>query len=114
LSFLREKDAIAETLVNFQDKFNKNFDYPYVFLNEELFTEEFKSAMQTAAPKATMKFGLVPKEHWSYPSWVDESLAQESRQKMDEQGVMYASLESYHHMCRYQSGFFFDHHLLDE
>lgn len=110
----REKDAIAETIVNFQDKFNKNFDYPFVFLNEEPFTEEFKSSMKQAAPLATMKFGLVPQKHWSYPPWVDENLAQESRKKMDNEGVLYAGLESYHHMCRYQSGFFFDHPLLDE
>ncbi|KAI9255430.1 nucleotide-diphospho-sugar transferase [Helicostylum pulchrum] len=73
----KEQDAIAETLVNFQDKFNRNFDYPYVFLNEEPFTEEFKSAMRVAAPKATMKFGLVPKSQWSYPSWVDQKKAKQ-------------------------------------
>ncbi|KAI7888483.1 nucleotide-diphospho-sugar transferase [Mucor mucedo] len=82
----KEREAIAETLVNFEDKFNKNFDYPYVFLNEEPFTEEFKTAMKAAAPKATMKFGLVPKSQWSYPPWIDQSLAQESRRKMDESG----------------------------
>lgn len=85
-----------------------------MFLNEEPFTEQFKLAMKAAAPKATMKFGLVPKSQWSYPSWVDQSLAQQSRRKMDESGVLYAGLESYHHMCRFQSGFFFDHPLLDE
>lgn len=110
----REQQAIAETIVNFQDKFNKNFNYPYVFLNEEPFTEEFKAAMRTAAPKAVMKFGLVPESQWSYPPWVDQSLAQQKRRKMDDDGVLYAGLESYHHMCRYQSGFFFDHPLLDE
>ncbi|GAA5798862.1 hypothetical protein HPULCUR_004268 [Helicostylum pulchrum] len=110
----KEQDAIAETLVNFQDKFNRNFDYPYVFLNEEPFTEEFKSAMRVAAPKATMKFGLVPVSQWSYPSWVDQKKAKVSQKSMDDSGVLYAGLESYHHMCRFQSGFFFDHPLLDE
>ncbi|RCH77894.1 hypothetical protein CU098_000316, partial [Rhizopus stolonifer] len=110
----KEQEAIAQTIVNFQDKFNKNFDYPYVFLNEVPFTPQFKSAMRAAAPSAMMQFGLVPEEHWSYPSWIDQDLAAESRKKMESEGVMYAGLESYHHMCRYQSGFFFDHPLLDE
>ncbi|CAO0794216.1 unnamed protein product [Mucor circinelloides] len=110
----REQEAIAETIVNFQDKFNKNFDYPYVFLNEEPFTEEFKGAMRRAAPDATMKFGLVPESQWSYPSWVDQDKAAQSRKSMDDSGVLFGGLESYHHMCRYQSGFFFDHPLLDE
>ncbi|CAO3657553.1 unnamed protein product [Mucor hiemalis] len=94
----KEQQAIAETIVNFQDKFNKNFDYPYVFLNEEPFTEEFKSAMKRAAPKAVMKFGLVPENQWSYPSWVNQSLAEQKRKQMDFEGVLYAGLESYHHM----------------
>lgn len=110
----KEQEAIAETIVNFQDKFNKNFDYPYVFLNEEPFTEEFKGAMRRAAPGATMKFGLVPESQWSYPSWVDQQKAAQSRKSMDDSGVLFGGLESYHHMCRYQSGFFFDHPLLDE
>ncbi|KAI7906301.1 nucleotide-diphospho-sugar transferase [Cokeromyces recurvatus] len=110
----REQQAIAETLANFQDKFNKNFNYPYVFLNEQPFTEDFKRAMKEAAPQAEMKFGLVPEKHWSYPAWVDPNLAAEARIKMDQKGVLYGGLESYHHMCRYQSGFFFDHPLLDE
>lgn len=110
----REQEDIATTLVNFQDKFNKNFDYPYVFLNEEPFTEEFKAAMKVAAPKATMKFGLIPESQWGYPPWVDQKKAQTSRKEMDDRGVLYAGLESYHHMCRFQSGFFFDHPLLDE
>ncbi|KAI8365998.1 nucleotide-diphospho-sugar transferase [Radiomyces spectabilis] len=108
-----EQVAIAETLENFQDKFNNNFDYPYVFLNEQEFTTEFKDAMHQAAPNASMSFGLVSVEHWSYPSWVNQTYAQECRERMDAENVFYGGLESYHHMCRYQSGFFFNHPLLE-
>ncbi|KAI9310244.1 nucleotide-diphospho-sugar transferase [Dichotomocladium elegans] len=109
----KEQQDIAETIVNLEDKFNKNFKYPYVFLNEEPFTEAFKSAMRAASPYADMQFGLVPHEHWSYPSHVNETYAAQCRERMKEEGVLYADLESYHHMCRYQSGFFFRHPLLD-
>ncbi|ORY96713.1 nucleotide-diphospho-sugar transferase [Syncephalastrum racemosum] len=108
-----EQDAIAETILNLEDKFNKNFGYPYVFLNNDPFTEEFKATMRRAS-NAEMQFGLVPVEHWSYPSHVNETFAEESRARMDAEGVFYGGMESYHHMCRYQSGFFFKHPLLDE
>lgn len=109
----REKDDIAATIRNLEDKFNKNFHYPYVFLNNEPFTDEFKDAMRAASP-AEMQFGLVPKEQWSYPAFVNETYAAECRQRMEAENVFYGGMESYHHMCRYQSGFFFRHPLLNE
>ncbi|CDS04523.1 hypothetical protein LRAMOSA07187 [Lichtheimia ramosa] len=109
----REQQDIAETIMNLEDKFNKNFHYPYVFLNDEPFTEEFKAAMRTASPYADMQFGLVPVEHWSYPAHVNQTYAAECRERMDRENVFYGGMESYHHMCRYQSGFFFKHPLLD-
>lgn len=72
-----EKDAITETIVNFEDKFNKNFNYPYVFLNNEAFDETFKNAIRAIVPPETeAKFGLIPQEHWGYPEWVDEQKQQ--------------------------------------
>ncbi|KAL1935189.1 hypothetical protein VTP01DRAFT_4329 [Rhizomucor pusillus] len=109
----REQEDIAGTIVNLEDRFNKNFRYPYVFLNNEPFTEEFKSAMHRAAPGAIMQFGLVPVEHWSYPASVNQTRAAECREEMRAKNVMFGDMESYHHMCRYQSGFFFRHPLLD-
>ncbi|KAI7872720.1 glycolipid 2-alpha-mannosyltransferase-domain-containing protein [Spinellus fusiger] len=107
-----EQEAIAKTLVNLEDKFNKHFHYPYVFLNNEPFTDTFKKAVGRSS-SASMTFGLIPSHHWSYPSWVNETLAAEKRQQMEASQVLYGGSESYHHMCRYQSGFFFDHPLLD-
>ncbi|CAO3588809.1 unnamed protein product [Absidia cylindrospora] len=52
-----EQDDIALSIVNLEDKFNKNFHYPYVFLNEEPFTEEFKVAMTKASPNAQWSLG---------------------------------------------------------
>ncbi|CAO3632386.1 unnamed protein product [Cunninghamella blakesleeana] len=100
--------------MNLEDKFNKNFHYPYVFLNNEPFTEEFKQAMTKASPNAHKEFGLLDKSTWGYPSWVNQAYAAECREKMKQNDVLYGHLESYHHMCRFQSGFFFDHPLLDK
>jgi len=35
-------EGVIESIKQQEDRFNKNFGYPYVFLNEEVFTEEFK------------------------------------------------------------------------
>lgn len=34
--------------------------------------------------RSEIRFGLVPKEHWSYPDWIDQSKAAETRRKMRE------------------------------
>ncbi|KAJ2869398.1 alpha-1,2-mannosyltransferase ktr1 [Coemansia erecta] len=96
-----------------EDRFNSKFNYPYVFLNDVPFTEEFK--VETAAmTKANVTFGVIPHEHWSYPAWINQTFASECRQNLSKQGVFYALSESYRHMCRFNSGFFFRHPLLQE
>ncbi|CAO3634791.1 unnamed protein product [Cunninghamella echinulata] len=54
-----EQEDIAKSIINLEDKFNKNFHYPYVFLNDQPFTEEFKAAMAKASPNARKEFGLL-------------------------------------------------------
>lgn len=36
-------DGIAFSMKQMEDRFNKRYQYPYVFLNEEEFSEEFRS-----------------------------------------------------------------------
>lgn len=36
-------DGIVFSMKQMEDRFNKRYQYPYVFLNEEEFTDEFKS-----------------------------------------------------------------------
>lgn len=60
--------------------------------------------------RSETRFGLVPKEQWSYPDWISPDKAAETRVIMKNL-VPYGDSESYRHMCRYQSGFFFRHEL---
>ena len=101
-----------QSMRQLEDHFNKKYRYPYVFLNDVPFTEEFKDHVQ-AMTEAECLFGEIPKEHWSYPAWIDQELAKEKRTKMQEANIIYGGSESYRHMCRYESGFFFRHPLLD-
>jgi mannosyltransferase len=56
---------------------------------------------------------LIPKEHWDTPSWIDEELFQESAKILKEQDIQYASMKSYHQMCRWNSGLFYKHPALE-
>jgi len=94
-----------------ENKFNKRYNYPYVFLNDVPFTEEFIKETKKLTD-AECKFGLIPKEHWSFPEFIDIEKAKNTRKAM--KNVIYGASESYRHMCRFESGFFFQHPLLDE
>ncbi|OMJ22344.1 Glycolipid 2-alpha-mannosyltransferase 1 [Smittium culicis] len=94
-----------------EDRFNRKFNYPYVFLNDVPFTEAFKVNMR-AMTKAKIEFGLIDKNHWGYPEHINQTYAAECRKKMAAEGVLYGSSESYRHMCRFNSGFFFEHPLV--
>lgn len=37
--------GVVESLKQMEDRFNKRFRYPYVFLNEEAFTDQFKECV---------------------------------------------------------------------
>jgi Glycolipid 2-alpha-mannosyltransferase len=56
---------------------------------------------------------LVPTEHWSIPSWIDEEKARLAREEMEKNNVIYGGSLPYRHMCRFQSGFFFREPVLD-
>ncbi|KAJ1965779.1 hypothetical protein GGI12_000524 [Dipsacomyces acuminosporus] len=104
--------GMKKAMRQIEDRFNSKFNYPYIFLNDVPFTDEFVE--ETAAmTKANVTYGVIPNEHWSYPQWINQTYASECRQRMEEKGVFYALSESYRHMCRFNSGFFFRHPLLD-
>lgn len=71
-------------------------------MNDVPFTERFKRHVR-AATKSKVEFGLVPKEHWEVPSWINQTMFHEKMEELS--GMPYGRSESYRKMCRYQSGF---------
>ncbi|SJL06040.1 related to Alpha-1,2 mannosyltransferase KTR1 [Armillaria ostoyae] len=104
-------DGALSSIGFVENRFNHRFGYPWVFLNEEEFTDEFKNRI-SAAISAPVSFGLIPKEHWYQPHWIDETLAAAGRKKMAAANIIYADSVPYRNMCRFNSGFFFRHPLL--
>ena len=104
-------DGVLHSLKSFEANFNSKYKYPYVFLNDKEFSSTFKEQVQSATV-SKVEFGKVPVEHWSYPDHVDQRKAKQAREKMKD--VLYGSSESYRFMCRYFSGFFYRHELVQK
>lgn len=105
--------GLLRAIQSVEDRFNKKFQYDWVFLNDEEFNDEFKRLTSSLVSGET-KYGLVPKEHWSYPDFIDQEKAAACRKKMTDDGIIYGWSESYRFMCRYESGLFFKHPLMDD
>jgi alpha 1,2-mannosyltransferase len=82
-----------------EDRFNHKFNYPYVFLNEQLFTDEFKQKT-TDLTNAKTFYGKIEKDMWGYPDHINQTLAAECRKELAEKKVIYGGNEAYRHMCR--------------
>lgn len=102
---------ISKSIRQVEDRFNRNYHYDWVFLNDQPFNDDFKK-LTTALVSGKTHYGVIPKEHWSYPSWIDKNKAKKVREEMGEKKIIYGDSESYRHMCRYESGFFFRHPLM--
>lgn len=115
VTLVRNRDlySLAQSIKSVEDRFNSKFNYDWVFLNDEEFTDEFKN-VTSALVSGKTKYGLIPQEHWSFPSWIDQGKAAQVRKEMGEKRIIYGDSESYRHMCRFESGFFYKHPLMDD
>ncbi|KAJ2489758.1 hypothetical protein IWW37_003743 [Coemansia sp. RSA 2050] len=107
----REMKEFRATMRQLEDRFNGKYHYPYLFLNDEPFSEEFM-LMVAASTTSNVTFALIPRDHWSLPEFVDEGRALAAREQMAANNVIYGGSLSYRHMCRFNSGFFYKHPLL--
>jgi mannosyltransferase len=87
---------------------NHKFNYPWTFINDEAFSEEFMRVTKSNT-KAECRYLVIPNEHWEVPSWINRDLMEESAKILQEQNVQYADMLSYHQMCRWNSGLFYKH-----
>jgi len=105
--------GVELSMQSMEAKFNSKRNYPWTFLNDEPFTDEFMQRA-SAQTNGSVTFGLVPADHWVQPSWIDEDRARLGREMMANESIPYADSVSYRNMCRFYSGFFFQHELLQQ
>lgn len=109
----RESDleAAVKSMRAVEDRFNGRHNYPWVFLSEVPFSEEFKTRVRiiTLSP---VEFGVIPRDHWFQPDTIDEERAAAGRKELVGHQVPYGGSVPYRNMCRFNSGFFFRHPLM--
>ena len=99
---------IMNSMKQIEDRFNRKFQYPYVFLNDQPFTENFKKSVShglsvtyikpfhfryiSQLTDAPVEFGLIPSDHWKQPDWIDEAKATAAREDMMKNNVIYGGM----------------------
>ena len=107
-----ELSGALRSMRSLEDRFNKNYQYDWTFLNDVPFDQEFIEAT-TAMASGRTQYALIPAEDWNRPSWINETLFEEALQLMEEKNILYGGSKSYRNMCRFNSGFFFRQKILD-
>ncbi|CAI4055783.1 hypothetical protein SKDZ_02G3050 [Saccharomyces kudriavzevii ZP591] len=117
LSLVKNSDLenIIGSIRQLEKQYNKNFGYPYTFLNDEEFTDEFKDGIRNILPKdRIVNFGIISPDKWNMPDGIDRERYDKEMEKMETGEVLYAKVESYHNMCRFYSKEYYNHPLLSE
>ncbi|KAI5807068.1 nucleotide-diphospho-sugar transferase [Geopyxis carbonaria] len=109
----KELPGVIQSVRSIERHFNRWFHYPYVFLNDGEFNQTFKDTIKNYT-SGDVEFGQIDSSMWGFPDWVDVDDAEESIAKQGDAAIMYGGMASYHHMCRFYSGFFYKHELLQK
>ena len=99
----QDTDSAVRSVRELEDRFNRKYRYPWVFLNDEPFSDDFKKRIANVV-SGSVEFGTVPRDHWVQPDWIDEEKATAGRNKMMEDNIIYGGSVSYRNMCRFNSG----------
>lgn len=103
------KDVVS-SMKSLERHFNQWFQYPYVFLNDAEFDDDFKNGVKNYT-NANVEFGVISADIWKFPN-EDTTEFKESVETQGDRGIMYGNMKSYHSMCRFYSGFFHKHELV--
>lgn len=89
-----------------EDRFNRNYRYPWVFLNDKPFTQDFIEETSLMTSGHTF-YELIPAQDWDTPEAIDKEKMYQNFQDSVKNRVVYGGSHSYRNMCRFNSGFFF-------
>ncbi|KAI0136445.1 glycolipid 2-alpha-mannosyltransferase [Xylariales sp. AK1849] len=96
-----------KTITSIDKAFNRWFNYPIVFMNDEPWDSRFVEEL-TKTSRGLATFEVIPKETWTFPNWMDENAAKQSIKEQGDRGIPHGDSQGYHHMCRFYSGKFYE------
>lgn len=102
-----ELNDLLSTMSQIEDKFNKKFNYQWIFFNDEDFTQNFKDKTAELAAPAKCTYVKIADSDWEEPEWIDLKKAELLASGFKKE-VQYSDKPSYHRMCRWNSGIFFN------
>jgi len=106
-----EAEQVIKSMKSMERHFNQWFNYPWVFLNDEPFSKEFKNSVSKHT-SSKIEFGTIPQEKWNFSDNIDKDELYEHIANQGDRRIMYGNSESYHKMCRFFSGYFYKHELV--
>ncbi|GME71549.1 unnamed protein product [Ambrosiozyma monospora] len=106
--------GVVSSMKSLERHFNQWFNYRWIFLNNEEFDDTFK-AMVSEVSSGGVSFGYISPENWDFPDEKnDPSYFSAAVESQGDREIMYGNMASYHKMCRFYSGYFFNHPLVQE
>ncbi|KAJ2757932.1 hypothetical protein IWQ57_006964, partial [Coemansia nantahalensis] len=110
VALVRNSDlfGLRQSMRQLEDRFNSRHNYPYIFVNDVPFTEEFKRGVQDVT-RAHVQFGTLDDDSWTVPEWINQTRYAEVKRTAR---YPHGDKDSYRKMCRFQSGFLHRHPLL--
>jgi alpha 1,2-mannosyltransferase len=93
--------SAMQSLREVEDRFNRWYHYPWVFLNDEPFSGQFKTYVPTRPrlhhvltllptkrvliiESGAVYFGQIPDDYWNRPPWINDTKMEEQMKKMDD------------------------------
>lgn len=108
-----EIKGVISSMKSMERHFNQWYNYPWVFLNNEEFSTEFKDAVSNQT-NAKVSFGKIAMEDWEFSKDIPEAELNEWIESQGDRELLYGNLKSYHKMCRFYSGKFYLHPLVSK
>ncbi|KAG0658263.1 mannosyltransferase [Monosporozyma unispora] len=107
-----ELSGALRSMRSLEDRFNAQYHYDWIFMNDVPFTPEFIEAT-TSMASGNAYHMLIPTEDWDCPENIDSDFLKERIDIMSEAGILYGQSKSYRNMCHFNSGYFFRQEILN-
>lgn len=98
-----ELEKANKTITSIEKQFNRWYNYPILFLNDEPWESRFTEVLNKTT-RGLATFEVISRAEWTFPEGVDVNAAKQNIKEQGEAGVPHAGEEGYHHMCRFYSG----------